>query len=82
MSISHSYFETQATPVPAPTLALSRLTTALRIAATDVLSPIVAHFERRRLARAISRFPDHLLADVGFERDWDGVITATAERQD
>lgn len=30
--------------------------------------------ERRRMLRRVSRFSNHRLHDVGFERDWDGSI--------
>lgn len=30
--------------------------------------------ERRRMLRQVSRFSNHRLHDIGFERDWDGSI--------
>lgn len=35
---------------------------------------IVASIEQRFLRRRLTRLSDHMLRDLGFERDWDGSI--------
>lgn len=37
-------------------------------------SSIQTAIERRQTQRFISRLPDRLLQDFGYERDWDGTI--------
>ena len=39
----------------------------------DALARIAAAVAKR-WPRDLHRYPDHLLADMGFERDWDGTI--------
>jgi len=55
-------------------------TTAIDVAATvegtiqGLAMRIVAAIEQRILRRRLTRLPDHMLLDLGFERDWDGAI--------
>ena len=35
---------------------------------------MVAAIERRFMQRRLTRLSDHMLNDLGFERDWDGSI--------
>jgi hypothetical protein len=54
--------------------ASSTVIASLRDAASAVVAGFVARFHAHGLKRGMARYSDHLLSDVGFERDWDGTI--------
>jgi len=47
---------------------------------TGLARQVLAAQSRRRTERLIGRFSGHQLADMGFERDWDGSIHRRAAR--
>jgi uncharacterized protein YjiS (DUF1127 family) len=47
---------------------------------TGFARQVLAAQSRRQTERLIGRFSSHQLADMGFERDWDGSIYRPAAR--
>jgi len=41
---------------------------------------VVAAIEQRFTQRRLTRLSDHMLRDLGFERDWDGSIRSLRDR--
>jgi hypothetical protein len=68
-----------------PRLPAQRLAGAietLRMTATRMVSGLVRAVQDLRTPSRISRYSDHLLRDIGFERDWDGSILPRWTSQD
>ena len=76
MSSIHLYADDASEP---NAVAVSTILATIGAAAKAAVVSIVAVVERRRTQRFIARLPDHLLADFGYERDWDGTIRARRE---
>ena len=63
----------------------SALTTVVDVTATlqatvrTVAMRIVAAIEQRFMQRRLTRLSNHMLRDLGFERDWDGTIRPLRE---
>jgi len=47
---------------------------ALRDAATALATRVSVGIQQRLTMRALNRFSDRRLRDLGFERDWDGTV--------
>lgn len=78
MSNLHAYAD--ACESPAPALTLSTIAARLAQLARRPVAGLAAA-SARLWPRDLSRYPDHLLADIGFERDWDGSIIAVTKEQ-
>jgi hypothetical protein len=71
VSGNHAYAD--AFPAPATTSDLSNVAAVFMGAVRASVARLAATIARRR-SRDLSRYSDHLLADIGFERDWDGSV--------
>ena len=71
MSTFHAYADDHVTLNLLPSFSGSGRVRALITALTASLQ---AAIEGRQTQRFITRLPDHLLQDFGYERDWDGTI--------
>jgi hypothetical protein len=72
----HAYFDASEQMASASARIPSNAIASLRCSALEAVSHLVAEFKRRHTQRAMARFPAHLLADMGFERDWDGSVVS------
>lgn len=77
MSIVHAYPNTSDHLAPAVARPLTDSIAALPAALAGQAGLLVDGFRRRRTMQRLARFSDHRLADIGFERDWDGTIIPT-----
>jgi hypothetical protein len=73
MTNAHAYFEAREHVEPALTRIFAALG-SLRAAAADLSIHLLAGLQHRWTMHQISRFSDHRLQDLGFERDWDGSV--------
>lgn len=72
----HATADTSSHQSPAFTTAVESLRATIQTLALRIIASIEQRFLRRRL----TRLSDHMLRDLGFERDWDGSIRSLRDR--
>ena len=79
MSIYHATTDAGDDFTPASLRAPLNVLATLANAARPIIAGLRATIERRLAMQRISRMSDHMLADFGFERDWDGTIRSNRD---
>lgn len=80
MSNIHAIADTSSHQGPAFITTALKMAAALRATIHTLALRIVASIEQRFLRRRLTRLSDHMLRDLGFERDWDGSIRSLPDR--
>lgn len=74
MSNYHAYADECHAAAPTGSDILAQIIAAMRRVAVAAILPLRRALERRATAERVSGLPPHLLADLGYERDWDGSV--------
>lgn len=74
MSNYHAFADDCQVPAPSIQQVVSDTAALVRNAIHAVVSPLRQARARRTTVERITGLPAHLLADLGYERDWDGSI--------
>ncbi|OEO32953.1 hypothetical protein VW23_009070 [Devosia insulae DS-56] len=74
MSNYHAYADDCQAATVSGWQAAADLAAALRSGFRTAIAPLHNAMLRRATEQRVADFPDHLLRDLGYERDWDGAI--------
>lgn len=74
MSNYHAYADDCQAPTLSGWQAASDLANLARTGLRAAIAPLRNAMLRRATEQRVADFPDHLLRDLGYERDWDGSI--------
>lgn len=74
MSNYHAFADECHAAAPTGSEVLGEIIGALRRATVAAVLPLRQALERRATAERVGGLPAHLLADFGYERDWDGSV--------
>lgn len=74
MSNYHAFADECHAATPTGSEVLAEIMGALRRATVAAVLPLRRALQRRATAERVRGLPPHLLADFGYERDWDGSV--------